>query len=141
MTEPAAAQEPTTYAAAPTSTGSRFVWHDLMTTDLQKSLAFYTALFGWERRPWDMGGTTYDMLYAGEIGLGGMVPLPKDFPGASHWVGYVSVPDVDAACARADASGGKTCVPPSDIPTVGRFAVVEDPWGAAFEVMQSPSGS
>jgi hypothetical protein len=136
MTEPAAAQEPTTYA--PASTGSRFVWHDLMTTDLQKSLAFYTALFGWERRKFEMaGGPPYDMLYAGEIGIGGMVPLPKDFPAPSHWVGYLSVPDVDAACAKADATGGKTCVPPNDIPTVGRFAVIEDPQGAIFSPFHS----
>ena len=33
MTEPAAAQQPTTYDAASTATNSRFVWHDLMTTD------------------------------------------------------------------------------------------------------------
>jgi uncharacterized protein len=137
MTEPAAAQQPAAYDPAAAATGSRFVWHDLMTTDLEKSLAFYTALFGWERKPWDMGGSTYDMLYAGEIGIGGAVPLPKDFPAPSHWVGYLSVPDVDAACAKADALGGKTCVPPTDIPTVGRFAVVEDPQGAIFSPFRS----
>ena len=133
MSEPAAAAEQSATYDAATSTGSRFVWHDLMTTDLQKSLAFYTTLFGWERKPWDMGPAgTYDMLYAGAIGIGGMVPLPPDFPAPSHWVGYVSVADVDAACAKADAMGGKTCVPPTDIPSVGRFAVVEDPAGAIF---------
>jgi uncharacterized protein len=133
MTEPVTSQPSTVYDAATPATASRFVWHDLMTTDLQKSLAFYTTLFGWERKPWDMGPAgTYDMVYAGEIGIGGMVPLDASHGVPSHWIGYVSVQDVDAACAKADATGGKTCVPPTDIPTVGRFAVVEDPSGAVF---------
>jgi hypothetical protein len=140
MSETAANAQPTAELSADAPAGSRFVWHDLMTTDLARSLEFYTALFGWERRPWDMGPAgTYDMLYAGEIGIGGMVPLdPAEAPGVpSHWIGYVSVPDVDAACAKADEVGGKTCVPPTDIPTVGRFAVVEDPTGAVFSPFHS----
>jgi uncharacterized protein len=133
MTEPTAATQQSASYDAATSTGSRFVWHDLMTTDLEKSMAFYTTLFGWERRPWDMGPAgTYDMLYAGEIGIGGMVPLAAGDNVPAHWIGYISVDDVDAACAKAEATGGKTCVPPTDIPTVGRFAVVEDPAGAVF---------
>lgn len=131
MSEPTTTTEPTAYA--PAAAGSRFVWHDLMTTDAPRALAFYQALFGWERKPFDMGEAgTYDMLYAGEIGIGGITPLDAGEGVPSHWIGYVSVPDVDAACATAEAAGGKTHVPPTDIPTVGRFAVVEDPTGAVF---------
>lgn len=138
MTEPTATQQPTTYDAPDAAAGSRFVWHDLMTTDLTKSLAFYTALFGWTRRPFDMGpGGTYDMLFAGETGLGGMVPLGAGDDVPAHWIGYISVEDVDAACRQVEAAGGKTCVPPTDIPTVGRFAVVEDPQGAVFSPFRS----
>jgi predicted enzyme related to lactoylglutathione lyase len=142
MTEPPAAQQPTTYdaAATPAAAGSRFVWHDLMTTDVPKALEFYTALFGWTRKPFDMGPAgTYDMVYAGEVGLGGMVPLSPGDDVPAHWIGYVSVADVDAACAQVDAAGGKTCVPPTDIPTVGRFAVVEDPQGAVFSPFRGQS--
>ena len=134
MTQPATnAQQPASSLDAATAGGSRFVWYDLMSTDLPAARAFYTALFGWEVRPWDMGeGGSYDMLYAGEQGLGGMMPLGGSDGIPSHWIGYLSVADVDAACATAEATGGKTCVPPTDIPTVGRFAVVEDPSGAVF---------
>jgi predicted enzyme related to lactoylglutathione lyase len=138
MTEPVTTPQSTVYDAA-AATRSRFVWHDLMTTDLPKSLAFYTGLFGWEHRPWDMGGNTYDMVYAGEIGIGGIVPLAPGDGVPPHWIGYISVESVDAACAAADAAGGKTCVPPMDIPTVGRFAVVEDPTGAIFSPFSSTS--
>ena len=135
MTEPTAAPQPTTYDAAATASGSRFVWHDLMTTDVPKALAFYTALFGWTRTPFDMGPAgTYDMIYAGEVGVGGMVPLSPGDGAPPHWIGYVAVKDVDAACAQVDALGGKTRVPPTDIPNVGRFAIVEDPQGAVFSL-------
>ena len=135
MTQPGTNAQPqqSSTLSAPVTSGSRFVWYDIMTTDLPGSIAFYTALFGWEHRPWDMGeGGQYDMLYAGEDGIGGLMPMDAAEGIPSHWIGYVSVPDVDGACATADAAGATTCVPPSDIPTVGRFAVVEDPWGAMF---------
>jgi predicted enzyme related to lactoylglutathione lyase len=79
-----------------------------------------------------MGPMTYEMLRAGEQDIGGMVPLDAAHGIPSHWIGYLGVADVDAACAKADAIGGKTCVPPTDIPGVGRFAVVEDSTGAVF---------
>lgn len=143
MSEPAtstqsAASYDASTPAAPAA--SRFVWQDLMTTDPAKSLAFYEALFGWERRPFDMGPAgTYDMLHAGEVAIGGMMPLDPGQNIPSHWIPYISVDSVDAACAKADATGGKTCVPPTDIPNVGRFAVVEDPGGAVFSPFWSSS--
>ncbi len=142
MTEPAtnASSVATPAYDAAGSVAGRFVWHDLMTTDPAKARAFYTALFGWEQRPWDMGGgETYDMIYAGEHGLGGVMPLDASAGIPSHWIGYISVADVDAACATTARAGGKTCVPPTDIPTVGRFAVVEDPAGAVFSPFKSSS--
>jgi predicted enzyme related to lactoylglutathione lyase len=51
---------------------------------------------------------------------------------ASHWIGYVAVEDVDATVARAEGLGGRTRVAGSEIPGIGRFAVLEDPTGAVF---------
>jgi predicted enzyme related to lactoylglutathione lyase len=139
MSDPTASTQPAASYEATVSPAGRFVWHDLMTTDREKAIAFYTSLFGWECRPVDMGGSigTYDMLHAGTEGIGGMVPLDPTHGIPSHWVAYLGVDDVDATCARADATGGKTCVPPMDIPGTGRFAVVEDPTGAIFSPFSS----
>ncbi len=138
MADTAANAQPNAEYAAEAPTGSRFVWHDLMTTDVTKALEFYTALFGWERRPFDLGPAgTYDMLYAGEVGIGGMVPLDEGAGHPPHWIAYVSVPDVDEACRKAEGMGATTHVPPTDIPTVGRFAVVADPQGAVFSPFSS----
>ena len=104
-------------------------------------MAFYTALFGWELRPWEMAdGETYDMLYAGEVGIGGVMPHHAAATGVpSHWIGYLAVSDVDATCVHAQAAGAKELFPPTDIPTVGRFASLEDPTGARFSPFASSS--
>ena len=113
-------------------TPGRFVWHDLMTTDIERAQAFYTELLGWRIEVMDMGEMgPYPMIYAGERGLGGMMAMPADAGAPSHWIAYVTADDVGAAAARGDASGGATCVPPTPIPNVGTFAVLTDPTGAA----------
>jgi uncharacterized protein len=108
----------------------RFVWHDLMTTDAARSQAFYTALFDWQIESMPMMGSVYRMILCGPGPIGGIVE-EKAIP-VSHWMAYVAVKDVDASAARCKELGGSVCVPPTDIPNVGRFAVCGDPQGAYF---------
>jgi predicted enzyme related to lactoylglutathione lyase len=113
----------------------RFVWHDLMTTDLPKAQEFYTQVFGWGTTVWEGGTTPYTMWTVGNTPIGGIMPVQN--PAAPpHWLGYISVPDVDAAVKEAQSRGGKVHVPATDIPTVGRFAILSDPQGAAFSVFK-----
>jgi predicted enzyme related to lactoylglutathione lyase len=56
-----------------------------------------------------------------------------------HWIIYVGSPDVDATVEAAEKLGGKVLKPASDIPNVGRFAVLSDPQGAAFAVFNPSS--
>ena len=117
-----------------TNTG-RFVWYDLMTKDLEKSKAFYTGLFGWTIKTMDMGAMgNYDMLYAGEMGIGGMVALegPETEEVPAHWMPYVETEDIDACLGRVNSGGGQTCVPVTQIPGTGSFAVITDPAGGAI---------
>ena len=51
------------------------------------------------------------------------------------WGCYITVDNVDETMAKCTALGGKTLVPPMDVPTVGRMAVLQDPQGAVFSVM------
>jgi hypothetical protein len=140
MTTPASTTTPAaTYA--PPAGGGRFVWHDLMTTDASRAQEFYGALLGWTTQVMPMGEFgDYRMVSAGAHGVGGIVPLDPSHGIPSHWIGYMAVGDVDATCARIDATGGKTCVPPTDIPTIGRFAVCEDPSGALFSPFRPLDG-
>jgi len=119
----------------------QFCWHDLMTKDPETAERYYGELFGWTVNPIDMGEFgTYRMLHAGGREFGGIVELPPDAEAPSHWIGYVTVDDVDAALERAAAGGGRVCVPGTDIPNVGRFGVVADPQGAVISPFRSLHG-
>lgn len=123
---------PDTTTTTPPAPG-RFVWHDLMSTDPEAALRFYQTLFGWTPRVMPIGeGGDYTMLHVGDEGVGGIVPLDRAHGVPSHWIGYLTVASVDGASERTPELGGTQCVPPTDIPTVGRFAVVADPTGAVF---------
>ena len=41
---------------------------------------------------------------------------------APHWMVYFATAETDATVRKAEGAGGKVLVPPTDIPTVGRFA-------------------
>lgn len=113
------------------STG-RFVWHELVTSDVRRAVDFYGELFAWKARELEMGPMgSYTMLSIGERDVGGIAPPA---PGAAaprpHWLGYCTVPDVDATARRARDLGATVAVPPTDIPNVGRFTLLLDPQGA-----------
>jgi len=108
----------------------RFVWHDMMTTDPERSIRFYSALFGWSVEREDVGAGEYDVIRADGVGIGGFVALDEEHGVPSHWIGYVTVEDVDRAIAAARKAGGKAPVGATDIPNVGRFAVVSHPAGS-----------
>jgi predicted enzyme related to lactoylglutathione lyase len=120
----------------------RFVWYDLMTKDQEKAKGFYTKVFGWGTETWN-GPMPYTMWTVAKTPVGGLMAMPPNAAGAPpHWLAYIAVPDVDATVRDAETRGGKTHVKPTDIPTVGRFAVLMDPQGAAFAVFKSsnPAG-
>jgi predicted enzyme related to lactoylglutathione lyase len=111
----------------------RFVWHDLVTTDVPKALDYYRDLLGWEYTQADMGGFQYNMIRVAGTEHGGFVPVDPGDPQGARWTSYAVVPDVDAACAKATELGGTLVVPPTDIPgEVGRFAVLVSPTGAGI---------
>lgn len=129
-------------AAAPTIPG-KWVWFELNTTDVDKAKAFYGELIGWTFQQAPMEGITYWMIMRGQQPVGGLMTLEGEGEHAalgSHWMPYLSVDDVDAAAARATEGGGTVAVPATDIPNVGRFAVIKDPQGAFFSLFHSNQG-
>lgn len=118
----------------------RFVWYDLMTTDPEGAKAFYSAVTGWGTQLWENPGMSYTMWTAGDKTMAGTMKLPDEAVAGGahpHWLAYVSVPDVDAAASRVRELGGTIMVPPTDIPTVGRFSVFADPQGAMMALFKS----
>ena len=112
-------------------------WHELNTRDPESATAFFGTLFGWEARPVGAPGMDYTELRLGETGVAGMITMDDNWPAEMppHWMVYFAVADCDDAATRVTDLGGEVHVPPTDIPGVGRFAVVADPHGAVFSIM------
>jgi hypothetical protein len=115
-------------------------WNELGTRDPDAAKAFYGTVFGWGTRDNDMGEMgTYTEWLRGEDSIGGMMDvsgrLPDEIP--AHWLVYFAVENTDAALETVKSSGGGVSFGPVDIPA-GRFAIVTDPHGAAFAVIQMP---
>jgi predicted enzyme related to lactoylglutathione lyase len=72
------------------------------------------------------------------VPLGGVTTLP-DGTTTPFWLAYISTPDVDATVAQAISLGGRVVAPGSDLPTIGRYAVLADAQGALFGVFK-PAG-
>ena len=103
-----------------------FVWNELTTDDPDKALAFYRELGGFTVEPMNMGTMTYNVLNSDDKGRAGVMKTPM--PGVpSAWTPYIQVDDTDRIAERAKKMGATLRVPPTDIPEVGRFAVIEDP--------------
>lgn len=123
-------------------TPGRFVWHELFTPDVNRSTQFYTSLFNWTVKTIDMGTLEYPMIHAGETPIGGIMAISalgteEDLP--RHWLGYVSIPDVDEAAVGAKSGGGTVLMEPRALPKVGKFTVLMDPQQgivAAFKAEQ-----
>jgi predicted enzyme related to lactoylglutathione lyase len=121
-------------ATAPPS--HRFFWNELHTSDPSSALKFYEKVVGFTHKALDMGPAgAYHVLSRGGVDRGGVTGhLEGGAP--PHWLPYVDVDDPDATIARARELGAKIWVEPMDIPGAGRFAVLEDPTGAALAVMK-----
>ena len=112
----------------------RMSWHELMTSDHVAALAFYSALFGWEKvGEMDMGGgDMYAMYGHGKAMYGGMFTMGREMAGMHpFWLCYIHVKDVGKAVATATKAGATIHRPQMDIPG-GSIAILGDPQGAGF---------
>ncbi len=118
------------------------VWYDLMTTDTAAATDFYKSVVGWGTQPFEGSEQPYEMWTAGDRPIGGKMDLPpqaREAGAPPHWIAYISTPDTDATAAKAAELGGTVLMPGQDIPEVGRFAILQDPFGAVFAAF-TPAG-
>src|SRR3954464_15164312 len=83
------------------------------------------------------------MFTANGVPIGGIVPPDHGNGAPPHWLPHITVPDVDATVKQATSLGGRTVPAPSDIPSIGRYAVLADAQGAVFAVFapSNPPGA
>ena len=113
-------------------------WFELHTRDYDASVQFYKDVFGWDAKTMsDTPEFRYTTLGEGEEALAGIMDstgfLPEGVP--SHWAVYLRVQDTDAAVKTTVDLGGALITPAEDTP-YGRIAMVSDPTGAHFRLVQ-----
>ena len=121
---------------------ANFVWYELMTTDVKAAEGFYGKVVGWKPQDASQPTMAYTMFVVGETPVAGLMTLPPEACSAGArpgWIGYIGVDDVDAYADRVVKAGGQIHVPPTDIPNIGRFAMVADPQGTAFSLFKGVS--
>ncbi|HMT07689.1 MAG TPA: VOC family protein [Pyrinomonadaceae bacterium] len=113
-------------------------WRELRTKNLPAAIEFYSKLFGWELPQTKVTPMDYKEIVIGGTAYGGMMSMEGDDWGElpSHWATYVAVDSADETVAKITENGGSIHVPPFDAPGVGRMAMVADPSGAAFAIIQ-----
>lgn len=108
--------------------------------DGKKLQSFYSKLFDWEinaDNPMNYGlvNAAGNGTEAGKGSIGGGVAAAQE--GAPPSVTfYVQVPDLDATLKKVASMGGKTLVPPTEIPNMVTFAMFLDPEGNAVGLVK-----
>ncbi len=114
------------------------IWFELNAADQDAAQAFYEAVAAWHIAPSTMpehGG--YRIAEADGKPVAGIRRSIPEAPGFPGWAVYLAAGDVDATASRAVDLGGQIPFGPVDIPHVGRFAMVRDPQGVIFAVMNA----
>jgi predicted enzyme related to lactoylglutathione lyase len=114
----------------------KVVWHDLVTPDLDKSRAFYGALFGWQ---FEQLGDGYLLARYEGRPVAGLARLEAGHD-SGHWLPLVSVTDIAKAQKTTRTAGGDVALSAVELKGRGQVAILKDPQGAAFGVLQSSHG-
>jgi predicted enzyme related to lactoylglutathione lyase len=118
-----------------------FSWIELATSDQSAAKTFYTSLFGWTYEDSPMGPSdVYTMFQFDGRYVGAAYTMREEEKAAGippHWNLYITVAGADESAKKAGELGGNVLVPPFDVATYGRMAVIADPAGAAFCIWEA----
>jgi predicted enzyme related to lactoylglutathione lyase len=111
-------------------------WHELMTSNAEAAMQFYTQLFGWTpTETMDMGPMGKYHMFKRSFPLGGMMNKSQEMAQVPpHWGLYFRVPDINVAAERVKANGGQILNGPMEVPGGDMIVNCMDPQGAAFSL-------
>jgi len=112
-------------------------WHELMTTDAEAAMKFYSEVFGWQpSEVMDMGDMGKYHMFNRPVGMiGGMMNKPPQLANVPpHWGIYFLVSDINSAIERVKANGGQILNGPMEVPGGDWIVNAMDPQGAAFSL-------
>lgn len=114
----------------------RFVWHQLLTRDVPAVKKFYPRIAGWQTQAWPLD-PNYTVCHAAGVPTAGMMAFTNEVPAEapSHWLQYIGTRDVDGTADNTVRLGGSIVKEPAEMRGAGRYAVLRDPQGAVFAVI------
>ncbi|MFF2406272.1 VOC family protein [Streptomyces sp. NPDC058092] len=113
-----------------------YCWAEVFTREPEKSDAFFPAVFPYSVVKMEDEHVDFRMFNLGDKTVMGRMKMGDEFPPEvpPYMNVYFTVPDCDAAVAKATERGAVLRFGPMTIP-FGRFAALTDPQGAAFSVI------
>jgi uncharacterized protein len=112
-------------------------WNELYVRDMNRGRDFYTRLLGWTVQDIVVNDHPYLIFKKGEKQVASMMQITPEMAGAPpHWMIYFAVADCEKTIQLATSRGAVVLFEPTQVPDVGKFAVLQDPQGAVFSVMQ-----
>jgi predicted enzyme related to lactoylglutathione lyase len=114
-------------------------WVDLMASDQQAAIDYYSDLFGWsgEIGPAEFGGYAMCTLRGKPVaGIGPAMSMEGAPPPPTVWTTYLSVDNIEQTAAKVTANGGQLIVPPMQVGDQGHMMVCADPSGAVVGAWQ-----
>ncbi len=111
------------------------IWNELQTRDTEGAKAFYGKVFDWT---YESDPNGYIMCQENGRTQAGIIKMDENWPAEvpNNWGVYFMVADLDDSVAKVGELGGSIMVPPTSAGEMGKFAVVQDPQGGAFTIMQ-----
>ena len=113
-----------------------FLWCDLATFDVERTLNYYRELFDWDLKSEEFpDGSVYHYASGQNDVTAGIYEMPQEYKAdgmPSFWMSYIGVDDISASCERAISLGGKVLLGPAMFGNGAAIAMIEDPQGARF---------
>ena len=118
----------------------QWIWSALITTDPDAAAAFYQSVFNYDvydlPAPQDAQHLT---LAADDFARVGINPMPGKRPDAHpYWINFLRVDDAGVVAAKATSLGGQVLLSPRTDRHGAQIAILADPAGAPFGVMEWP---
>jgi predicted enzyme related to lactoylglutathione lyase len=111
-----------------------FVWNELQTHDLDAAREFYAAVFGWT---YEVDANGYVACKAGERVQAGMMKIEEEMSNIPpNWTNYFLIADIELSAAKVEDLGGHVHVPPTTAGEIGKLAVIQDPQGGFFSIIE-----
>jgi uncharacterized protein len=120
-----------------TQGANTFGWAELNARGLDKAIPFYRQVFGWTAKTTGDDTQPYTEFQIDGQSISGAMEMNPMVPAAvpSYWMVYFDVQDIDSSYRSAIDAGAREMMAPQDYPG-GRFAILTDPQGAAFGLLQ-----